>query len=250
MSDPTSITPGPVPPAANKQAIVFFDAQNLYFSAQEAFRVREPNFDPVLLAQHICGERGWEVKQVRFYTGVPGASEQPRWHRYWTAKLRRLRNQKVEIFAPPLRYRRKEAELPITPEAARWVRLLLPDGSQLPRGPITVLTREGREVPPGTVLSVQVGEEKGVDVRFALDFIRATIEGAFDVGVLFTQDQDHAEAVREAKTIAKSQNRTIELFSVYPEGCLNARGVNGTTWVQISEAVYSACIDTRNYFGS
>lgn len=250
MSDPTPTTSGSDTPEAKKQAIVFFDAQNLYFSAQEAFRVREPNFDPVMLAQHICGERGWELKQVRFYTGVPGASEQPRWHRYWTAKLRRLRNQKVAVFDPQLRYRRKEAELPITPEAARWVRLLLPDGSQLPRGPITVLTREGREVPPGTVLSIQVGEEKGVDVRFAIDFIRATIDRAFDVAVLFTQDQDHAEAVREAKEIAKSQNRQIELFSVYPEGCQNTRGVNGTTWVQITKAVYDACIDPRNYFGS
>lgn len=232
-----------------KEAVAFFDAQNLYYSAKEAWGVREPNFDPVLLAQHFCAEKNWVLKQVRFYTGVPGRDEQPRWHRYWTAKLRRLRNLNVEIFAPPLRYRRKDADLPLTPDAARWARIVLPDGTLAPRGPL--LDADGRALPPGSKLSVMLGEEKGVDVRLALDLVRLTLDRAFDVGLLFTQDQDHAVAVREAKAIAASQARAgrYALFSLYPAGTANQRGVEATTWVPFVRGVYFACADDRDYFG-
>jgi len=41
-------------------------------------------------------------------------------------------------------------------------------------------------LPDGTRTSVLVGQEKGVDVRIALDIVRATREGRCDVIVVFS----------------------------------------------------------------
>jgi len=39
---------------ATKRAVVFFDGQNLYHGAREAFGYTYPNFDPVELAKAVC----------------------------------------------------------------------------------------------------------------------------------------------------------------------------------------------------
>lgn len=243
----TSSAAVPLAPT-KKQAIAFFDGQNLFHTAQEAFGIREPNFDPIKLAEYVCALKGWGLKQVRLYTGVPGLKQQPKWNRYWVAKLRRLRNLKVEVFSPELRYREKEAELPLTADSARWARFILPDGTPAPRGPI--LDCEGRELPAGTTLKVMLPEEKGVDVRLAVDFIRLTLDRAFDAAILFTQDQDHAETVKEAKRIARDQGRENDfpICSAYPDRAKNPAGVNGTEFLRIPEADYRECIDPRDYF--
>lgn len=81
-----------------------------------------------------------------------------------------------------------------------------------------------------------IGEEKMVDFRIAIDLIRLAREAAFDRAVLFTQDQDQVEAVKEAKSIVQSQNRNVEFFSAFPAGGRNSVGVNGTQAILIDEA--------------
>jgi len=63
---------------------------------------------------------------------------------------------------------------------------------------------------------VRAGEEKGIDVRVTLDMIRLTYRNEFDVGIIFSQDQDLSEAVTEVRAIAKDQHRGVEMFCAFP----------------------------------
>ena len=56
-----------------KRAVAFFDGQNLFHAAREAFGFSFPNFDPLELALTVAGVKGYQLTQVRFYTGVPDA---------------------------------------------------------------------------------------------------------------------------------------------------------------------------------
>jgi hypothetical protein len=94
-----------------------------------------------------------------------------------------------------------------------------------------------------------VGQEKGVDVRLALDIVRLARQGAYDVALVFSQDQDLTEAVDEVKTIARQQDRWIKVASAYPFSptSRNRRGIDGTDWIPIDRETYEACLDPRDY---
>ena len=59
----------PIEPA-NKAAVAFIDGQNLFHSAKDAFGYTFPNYDVSALATAVCVNCGWNLVQVRFYTGV------------------------------------------------------------------------------------------------------------------------------------------------------------------------------------
>jgi hypothetical protein len=149
-------------------------------------------------------------------------------------------------FSVPLRYRRKEVRLPLAATMAARSQFLLPDGSYLAPGTKLYLP-DGKELPERTKIAVQVGEEKGIDIRLALDVIRLTREAAFDVAVIFSKDQDLAEAAVEVFTIARQQSRHVEIQSAYPEGSHNRIGIRNTRRIVIDGATYAACLDPRNY---
>jgi hypothetical protein len=72
---------------ATKRAVAFFDGQNLYRHAKEAFGHHHPNYDPIKLTNAVCKRHGWASHGVRFYTGTPSAKKAPMWHGYWSARL-------------------------------------------------------------------------------------------------------------------------------------------------------------------
>ena len=95
----------------------------------------------------------------------------------------------------------------------------------------------------------EVAQEKGIDIRIALDIFKLTIENELDVAVIFSQDQDLAEVATEVKLIAKQQNRWVKISSAFPAGT-NAScnyGIHGTDWIKIDQAMYDACLDARDY---
>lgn len=196
------------------QAVAFVDGQNLYHGAREAFGYTYPNYDVTALARRVCEEREWELKQVRFYTGVPAAQDNAFWNRFWQAKLPVIGREGTWIYSRPLRYRNK-----------------------------TLQSREGRW---HTFL---VGEEKGIDVRIALDVIRLAHHQDYDVALLFSQDQDLSEVADELRGIAREQERWIKMVSAYPVSptSRNRRGINGTDWVKIERGLYDQCLDHRDY---
>ncbi len=87
----------------NKRTLAFIDGQNLYHSARESFGYTYPNYDVNALSQAICRQKGWELKGVRFYTGVPDQSDDRFWNYFWNHKMAMLGRQGVFIYSRPLR---------------------------------------------------------------------------------------------------------------------------------------------------
>jgi uncharacterized LabA/DUF88 family protein len=226
-------------PEALKKAVAFVDGQNLYFAAFEAFGYHFPNYDPASLAKTICLAKGWELVEVRFYTGMPDRSEDSFWHHFWSAKKTAMIRQGIHVFTRPIRYRDKRFNL-------ETMRFNLPDGSYLPPGS-RIYDWDGREIPPNSEIAIRVGEEKGIDIRIALDIIRLAREDKFEAALIFSQDQDLSEVVDEVTTLAESRAKKILLASAFPEGTTNQRGINKTEWIIIKKATYDACIDLRDY---
>jgi len=204
----------PAEPAV-KRAIAFFDGQNLFHCAKKAFGYPWANYDPVKLAQAICTQNAWNLAQTRFYTGIHSPHRNAHLHGFWKNKLMVLgRQPNIHIFSRPLRYRQKTVELP-----------------------------------DGSILTFDTAEEKGVDVRIALDLIRLAMRKQYDVALVFSQDQDLSEAAEEVREISKEQRRWIRIVSAFPASaaCNNARGINKTDWIPIDKALYDTCLDHRDY---
>lgn len=197
-----------------KRALAFVDGQNLFYAVKYAFGYTYPNYDIPALAGAVSQTRGWTLAGVRFYTGIPNPQDEPFWHHFWTAKLAVMGTRGVVTFSLNLKYRNQTVRLP-----------------------------------DGTTTTVLVGQEKGVDVRLALDIVRLARESAYDVAVLFSQDQDLSEAADEVRAISIAQQRWIKLACAFPVSPTysNIRGVNKTDWVQIDRALYDTCIDPTDY---
>jgi len=120
----------------------------------------------------LCARNGWELIEVGLYTGVPDEVDNKRWNRFWTHKLAAMGRHGVHIYSRPLRYRNQ--------------RVRLPDGAEF------------------TFLA---GEEKGIDVRLAIDVIRKAHHRELDVALIFSQDQDLSEVAKELRQIAREQRR-------------------------------------------
>src|SRR5678815_4039420 len=93
------------------------------------------------------------------------------------------------------------------------------------------------------------GDEKGIDVRLAIDVIRLGHKREYDVAVIFSRDQDLSEVADEIREIGIDQNRWIKVVSAYPysPAVKTFRGINKTQWIKIERAAYDACIDRRDY---
>ncbi|HSW64769.1 MAG TPA: NYN domain-containing protein [Dissulfurispiraceae bacterium] len=203
----------PVEPPV-KRAFVFIDGQNLFHHAKAAFGYQYPNFDPRKLAEHVCAARSWQVSEIHFYTGVPSVMDKPFWNHFWTAKMAVMGTRGIKTFSRQLRYRNQAIALP-----------------------------------DGTSCVAAVGQEKGIDVRIALDVVRYALDNKYDVCLIFSQDQDLSEAVEDVKKISILHDRWIKLSCAFPVSptVQKARGINGTDWIKIDRATYDACIDPIDY---
>jgi uncharacterized LabA/DUF88 family protein len=195
------------------RAVAFFDGQNLFHSAKAAFGYTYPNFDPLALSHAICTAKGWQLEEARFYTGVPDKADNEKWNHFWVAKCAQMGREGVYVFTRPLRYRNKQVKLP-----------------------------------DGSTFSFLDGDEKGIDVRIALDVIGLAHSRSYDVALLFCRDQDLSELADEIRTISREQDRWIKVASAYPTSpAVRFRGINKTDWCPIDRATYDACLDTRDY---
>lgn len=104
-------------------------------------------------------------------------------------------------------------------------------------------------LPDGTEHTYLAGEEKGIDVRIALDIVRMAHRGEYDVALVFSQDQDLSEVAEEVRTIAHEQDRWLKIACAYPISptSRNRRGINKTDWIPIDRALYDTCLDRRDY---
>jgi hypothetical protein len=166
------------------------------------------------LAAAVCAQQGWRLDAVRFDTGIPDVTDNARWNHFWSAKLLAMSRAGIATFSRPLRYRNQ--------------RVVAPDGTEI---------------------TYTAGEEKGIDVRIALDIIRMAHRGEYDVALVFSQDQDLSEAADEVRVVAREQERWIRIASAYPSSptSKNGRGINHSNWIRIDRAMYDACRDPRDY---
>lgn len=197
-----------------KKVVAYLDGQNLFYAVKQAFGYPYPNYDPMSLAEHICTEKGWELVSVRFYTGVPDLEDKPFWHEFWSNKIAIMGKKGIQTFKRSLRYRNQTIALP-----------------------------------SGKTITALVGQEKGIDIRIALDMVRMAHQKAYDIALIFSQDQDLTEAVEEVKTIANEQKRWIKAASAFPASptYANRRGINKTDWIHIDRKLYDGCIDPSDY---
>jgi len=204
----------PILEPAIKRAVTFVDGQNLFHHAKDAFGYHFPSYDILKLSESVCQLRNWNLAHARFYTGVPDATDNPFWNHFWTGKLASMGRQGIHVFTRSLRYRNKTVEIPGL-------------------GKRTFLT----------------GEEKGIDVRIALDVIGLANRNQYDVGIIFSQDQDLSEVADEVKLISRQQQRWVKIACAYPFSptTQNKRGINGTDWIHIERAMYDNCLDPRDY---
>ena len=204
----------PLVEPAIKRAVVFVDGQNLFYAAREAFGYQYPNYNILKLSQEVCQSQDWNLVQTRFYTGIPDPADDPSKSGFWTAKLAAMGRQGIVVYSRALRYRNKTVKLP-----------------------------------DGRTHTYVHGEEKGIDVRIALDVIRMGMRNEYDVAVVFSQDQDLSEVAGEIRVIAHQQGRWIRIACVYPMSPTrtNRRGINGSQWIKIDRKTYDSCIDPRDY---
>ena len=199
---------------SKKRAVTFVDGQNLFHAAREVFGYTYPNYDVTALARNICRVQEWSVEQVRFYTGTPNPADDPFWSHFWETKLRVMTWHGVAVYSRPLRYRERSVKLP--------------DGSE------HIFT---------------TGEEKGIDVRIAIDVIRMALRDQYDVALILSQDQDLSEVAEEIRVIAHERDRWIKIASAFPssDDSTKTRGINKTDWIRIDRTLYDQCIDKRDY---
>ena len=187
---------------------IFFDGQNLYRSAKDAWRLKDtsdtykytwPSYDVEKLSATLTSKTsGRTLSQIRFYTGVPKENQNSFWHYFWVEKIRHLKEQGIEVY----------------------------------KGRIN-----------------SSGQEKGVDVKIAVDLIRLTYEKQYEVAIIVSQDRDFEPAIRLAKKIAKDQKRQLvfESHFVVGPGSNSDRGIPGTSWKPIDKTTYDACYDPQDY---
>lgn len=197
--------------ASITRAIAFFDGQNLYYAAKKAFGYQYPNYEPFALASAVCATQGWELSEIRFYTGIHTAKVSPFWHLFWTSKLAAMGKRGILRFPHYLHYRNET--------------IVMPDGSEVTH---------------------RVADEKGVDIHLALDLVLLALDQVYDVALIFSQDQDFVVAVDAVKRIAKQQNRWVTLASAFPlleNHKLFGKGIDKTNWIRIEKTTYDSCLD-------
>ncbi|MCH8239943.1 MAG: NYN domain-containing protein [Proteobacteria bacterium] len=196
-----------------KYAMAFFDGQNLYQHAMAAFGHYHPNYDPIKLHNAVCEANGWTPNLVRFYTGVPDRSESQMWSAYWSNRVLAMKRAGIVVTTRPIRYRKEK---------------FIVDGtSQIHTTP----------------------QEKGIDVRIALDIVSLARKRQFNVAVIYSQDQDLAEVVQEVREISIEQDRWIGICCAFPVGphATSNRGIDRTDWFGMDQTFYDACLDPRDY---
>lgn len=206
----------PVPAAPALYSMAFFDVQNLFRHAKDAFQENDgdgyhhPCFDPRKLHDKVAAANGLKPNLTRFYTGVPIPSESEMWSGYWSNRVLALKRAGVLVETRKLRYHTE----------------VLLDGS--------------RQTIP---------QEKGIDIRIALDLVKCTRRKEFDTAIIFSQDQDLGEAVIEARETAKEQGRTIRIISAFPESksASSSRGIDRTDWFPFDKDFFDACLDPKDY---
>lgn len=164
----------------------------------------------------MCAQMGWELKQIRFYTGIPNASTDPNWHVFWASKFLTMSRQGIRTIPLPIETKNQ------------WMETS--DGKRR-KGPVS--------------------REEGVGTKIVLDVVRLALKRRYDIALIFSQAQAFSEVVNAINLISEIQDRWIKVASAFPEQPPNPgwspHGIDGTDWVPISQDLYNKCLDPVEY---
>ncbi len=190
------------------RTVVFFDGQNLYHGAREAWApvplvsgspYGYPSYDVRMLAEALCARDPRRTPgQIRFYTGVPSPKQSAFWHGFWSNKLRFLGSQGIHVY-------------------------------------------RGRINPGGQEKGVDVSI--AVDL-IALTYEQA-YEVA--VVVSQDWDLGPAVALAKRIAWAQGRSLVFESAFPYEPGVGSPRGIPGAIWVHINRELYDSCRDLTDY---
>ncbi len=91
-------------------------------------------------------------------------------------------------------------------------------------------------------------QEKGIDIRIALDAVLLALDNVCDLIIIVSTDQDFTELKPAILRISEEQHRGIEMKCAFPYGTQNnRRGIDGMDWIRVDKKTYDACIDYRDY---
>lgn len=209
-------------PAAPLKAMVFIDGQNLFHRVKSLFGHQEPDFDIRSLSSAVCKRLGWQASEVFFYSGIPTLEDSPHWNRFWTEKIANVQAQcgiPVHTFTPSLRYRNEWTQR----NDGEW---------RVYRSP----------------------QEKGVDVRLALDMVAETYKRRCDAMVIMTEDSDLQQAVDRCLEISNDQGRKLMIANAVPQDFtvhFPRRVLKQTIPMRFDKAFYESHLDANQgaYFG-
>ncbi len=195
---------------------LFVDYQNVYMTAREAFcRPSDPSsfgqIDPSRLAQLICDR------------ALPPGAEIPRIV------------SDVRVYAGrPSQHRDPKGYAAARRQTAYWIA----NGG-------TVIERTLR-YPPN--YPTRPAQEKGIDVSLAIDFVAGAVDGAFDVGIIFSTDTDLVPAL-ELVLARPGLGVTAEVAAWHTVGANRPLRVSGqNVWChRLEESDYRRAIDKTVY---
>jgi len=167
----------------------FIDGQNLFKLAKEYFGYKVPNYDPIELSSAVANlQPNRMLTALHFYTGIHKATENYKWNQFWFAKIDAIRRKgaknglRVEINHRILKYSEEEFY----------------------------------DQTDGKIKRFKCAREKGIDVLIALHLARLARFKEYDVAIIFSQDSDLEEAVKEVKLIGDEYKIQFILESAFP----------------------------------
>jgi len=188
--------------------IVFFDGQNLYRSAKDAWRLKSttdtyvytwPSYDVEKLATVLISRTsGRTLTQIRFYTGVPRRDQDAQWYDFWRRKLEHLSNQGIEVYKGRINEHQQEKGVDVK-LSVDLIRLTYEK-----RYEVAIIVSQDRDFEP----AIQLAKKIAGDQKRQLIF-----ESHFPIGL----------------------------------GSHSDRGIPGTIWMPIDKATYDACLDPQDY---
>jgi len=188
--------------------IIFFDGQNLYRSAKDAWRLRPtsntykytwPSYDVEKLATTLASQTpGRTLSQIRFYTGVPRRDQDAEWHDFWGRKLEYLENQGIEVYRGRINEHQQEKGVDVK-LSVDLIRLTYEKLYE-----VAIIVSQDRDFEPAIQLAKEIARDQHRQLVF---------ESHFPVG----------------------------------RGSHSDRGIPGTNWLPIDQATYDTCYDPQDY---
>ena len=91
--------------------------------------------------------------------------------------------------------------------------------------------------------------EKGIDVELALDFFIGAIDGAYDIGIIFSHDTDLIPAIEKVRDPVRNLNVTVETAAWCTSSGQAFQLVKGQgVWChRLDERAYESARDRNNY---